>query len=443
MTHNCPEGPYRQQYENAGGDPFAPQPYAEPAYDPYPYPHPQEHAHPVTATAIAPAPEPVAAPKAPGRDRYLDLLRATALIRVVLFHTVGWAWLTVVFPSMGVMFALAGSLMARSLSRPAAGVIRDRIRRLLPPLWVFGAMMLGFMFYAGWRASAEDGLWWWLKILNYLVPVGAPPFPWAVGTDTDLLGTGWAVSAIVPLWYLRTYLWFVVASPLLLMAFRRSPWLTMLAPIALTAVIETGLVTIPGETGSAVSAFAQFGACWILGFAHQDGLLKKIPRYIVVSSAAMVMAFGLWWASGHLTEEGWNLNAIPLAQATWSLGFTTILLTYSPSWQRLPGRLARFDKLVTLFNNRAITIYLWHNILILLAVPLIDLLWKIPFVSDNFAEMLGNSYQFLTFVLVWPLLALMILAVGWVEDVAGRRSPRLWPNGKARSKVAQRSEATG
>ncbi|MFD4683184.1 hypothetical protein ACFWO0_10725, partial [Streptomyces sp. NPDC058461] len=67
-----------------------------------------------SAPAPAPVPSPAdaapAAPKKPGRDRYLDLLRSIALVRVVLYHIFGWAWLTVLFPSMGVMFALAGSL---------------------------------------------------------------------------------------------------------------------------------------------------------------------------------------------------------------------------------------------------------------------------------------------------------------------------------------------
>ena len=87
------------------------------------------------APAVVPEPDvaPPPGPKRPGRDRYLDLLRSIALVRVVAYHLFGWAWLTVLFPSMGVMFALAGSLMARSLSRPAWGVIRGRVRRLLPP----------------------------------------------------------------------------------------------------------------------------------------------------------------------------------------------------------------------------------------------------------------------------------------------------------------------
>ncbi|NEE40838.1 acyltransferase, partial [Streptomyces sp. SID7982] len=149
------------------------------------------------------------------------------------------------------------------------------------------------------------------------------------------------------------------------------------------AVIGTGLVTIPGETGNALSDFAVFGSCWVLGFAHHDGLFKDVPRYLTVSVASIVMGFGLWWASGHLTADGWDLNDIPLAQATWSLGFCVILLQYAPSWQELPGRLARFDRLVTLANNRAVTVYLWHNLLILATIPLIDLLWEIPYVDAH------------------------------------------------------------
>ncbi|MEV6396425.1 acyltransferase [Streptomyces sp. NPDC051907] len=366
---------------------------------------------------------------APGRDRYLDLLRSLALVRVVVYHIFGWAWLTILFPSMGVMFALAGSLMARSLSRPALGVIRGRIRRLLPPLWAFAAFLVPAMFLDGWKPDAEAGLWWWADLLNYLLPIGAPPFPWSLGDQAGLVEQSWAAQAGMPLWYLRTYLWFVVASPLLLWAFRKAPWATLLAPLALTAVVGTNLVKIPGEVGSALVDFATFGACWVLGFAHQSGLLKEIPRHLVVSCSALVMAFGLWWASGHLGPDGWDLNDIPLAQATWSFGFVAILLLYSPSWQQLPGRLARFDRHITLSNNRAVTIYLWHNTLIMTTIPLIDLLWHVPFVEAHLGGALESTYTLWMLVLIWPLIGLAIVGVGWIEDLAAQRRPRLWPNG--------------
>ncbi|MFF7645910.1 acyltransferase family protein [Streptomyces canus] len=381
----------------------------------------------------------VPAPKAPGRDRYLDLLRSLALVRVVLYHLFGWAWLTVLFPSMGVMFALAGSLMARSLNRPTLSVIRGRIRRLLPPLWAFSAVVLPLMFLGGWKLSEDpdhSGTWGLLELVNYVIPIGAPPYPWEVGFPHDLLESTWADQAVGPLWYLRAYLWFVLASPLLLWAFRRVPWATLLAPLALTAVVGTGIVTIPGELGNAVTDFAVYGSCWVLGFAHHEGVLAKVPRYLAVSGSVLVMSFALWWVSGHPGPEGWDLNDIPLAQATWSFGFVVILLQYSPSWQELPGRLARWDKLVTLSNNRAVTIYLWHNLLIMATVPIIDLAYSLPFMqSDRAVAALDSTDTLWMFVLVWPLIGLAILAFGWIEDLAAKRGPRLWPNGSRRRRV--------
>ncbi|GAA3998357.1 acyltransferase [Streptomyces marokkonensis] len=421
-----PAGPY--------GSPYAGEPNGAAGVPYHPVPG-QRTTEPAAQAEPAPAPATPAAKK-PGRDRYLDLLRSIALVRVVVYHLFGWAWLSVLFPSMGVMFALAGSLMARSLKRPAMGVIRGRVRRLLPPMWAFAAVVLTMMFVNGWNPTKdpEGGAWGLIELFNYIVPIGAPPYPWHVGSPSGLLEDTWAVQAAGPLWYLRAYLWFVIASPLLLWLFRKAPWPTMLAPLGLTAIVGTGVVTIPGETGLAITDFAVYGGCWVLGFAHHEGLLKQIPRYVSVSCASLVMAFGLWWASNHLGPDGWDLNDIPLAQATWSFGFVVILLQYSPSWQELPGRLAKWDKLITLSNNRAVTIYLWHNLLIMATVPIIDLAYRLPFMQNERAmNALDGAYTIWMFALVWPLIGLMVLAVGWVEDLAAKRKPRLWPNGTKRS----------
>lgn len=439
MTHGHPAGP------GTGPEPPTPA-YGMPQQRTAPYPaarrgdapqggFPQADA-PWTGVPAAEEPPAPAPPKKPGRDRYLDLLRSLALVRVVLYHLLGWGWITVLFPSMGVMFALAGSLMARSLKRPALGVIRGRVRRLLPPLWLFAAVVVTMMFLQHWNPTKDPDFgptWGVVDMFNYILPVGAPPYPSHLGSDSGLLDLSWPEEAAGVLWYLRAYLWFVALSPLMLWAFRRVPWATLLAPLALCAVVTTGVVTIPGETGNAVGDFATYGSCWILGMAHNEGWLAKIPRYAAVSLAALVMAFGLWWASGHLGPDGWDLNDIPLAQAAWSLGFVVILLQYSPSWQELPGRLARWDKLVTLSNNRAVTIYLWHNTLIMATVPIIDQAYGLPFLgSDRAASAIDATYTLWMVVLVWPLIGLAILAFGWVEDIAAKRRPRLWPNGVRR-----------
>ena len=59
-------------------------------------------------------------------------------MRVVLNHAFGWVWLTFLFPSMGVMFALAGSLAAASIDRAPHqpwAFMAGRVRRLVPSLW--------------------------------------------------------------------------------------------------------------------------------------------------------------------------------------------------------------------------------------------------------------------------------------------------------------------
>ena len=82
-------------------------------------------------------------PRSSGREFCIDALRVAAILRVVLYHVVELGWLTVVFPAMGVMFAIGGSLTARSLtagggavggraSRSTTAVVVSRFRRLLP-----------------------------------------------------------------------------------------------------------------------------------------------------------------------------------------------------------------------------------------------------------------------------------------------------------------------
>lgn len=90
-------------------------------------------------------------------------------------------------------------------------------------MWAFGAVALAMMFANGWNPAKEDGSWGLIGLFNYIVPIGAPPYPWELGSPSGLLDETWAVQAAGPLWYLRAYLWFVIASPLLLWAFRRAP----------------------------------------------------------------------------------------------------------------------------------------------------------------------------------------------------------------------------
>ncbi|MGI5426205.1 acyltransferase family protein [Streptomyces sp. CA-179760] len=371
----------------------------------------------------------------PVRDRYFDLLRALALFRVVLYHLTGWAWLPLVFPSMGVMFALAGNLMARSLKRPPVQVIRGRLRRLLPPLWLLGVVGVTGMVLQGWGPDADGHPgWWWLHLTFWIVPLSDPPYAAGLPGVHGFIGEDWAAELAGPLWYIRAYLWFVLLSPLLLKALRALPVVTLLAPIALAVAFEHSYLALPGERfPSALTDFSTFGACWILGMAHQEGILKRLPRYIVPSVAPVIALAGLWYALHHDFGTGNDLDSMPLAQALWSFGTVFLLLHISPSWSEWPRRLRRWAGPITLLNSRAVTIYLWHNTCILVAATLWDRLWAVTVLEQNVPGLLESVWPVL--VLVWLLIGGCVLAFGWVEDLAAKRRPRLWPRSEPRVRV--------
>ncbi|WUE65752.1 acyltransferase [Streptomyces europaeiscabiei] len=368
----------------------------------------------VTATATATAvgnPQPAVpdteAAKAQVRDRYFDTLRALALIRVVTYHTFGWPWAGMVFPSMGIMFALAGTLMAKSLDRPASEVIRSRFRRLLLPFWFWGLFVVVAMLVHGWMPGRQIVFW--------VVPLGDPP------------GNAWGEQAWEILWYLRTYLWFVLLSPLLLKLFRLVPVPVLLLSLSPILVFHFFREPPDDRLGSALTDLATFLFCWMLGFAHRDGVLARLKPFAVTVLSLAALGLGAWYAFTHQEETGsYDLDDIPLAQAFYSAGFVTLLL-YAKAYFKvdLAGLTCfpRLDRIVTIFNSRAVTIYLWHEIALILAVPLIDRFWNVP----AFEKYLPLESQWFMFGIGWLLIGAFVLLCGWVEDVAARKKPKLLP----------------
>ncbi|MEU6379840.1 acyltransferase [Streptomyces sp. NPDC046909] len=373
---------------------------------------------PTLATADAPTVQlPRQAPRKRGRDLYLDFLRTLALIRVVTYHTFNWAWLTLAFPAMGVMFALAGSLMARSLDRhdrTATAVVRARMRRLLPPVWLFGACVVVAMLVKGWVPERGGGrAAGWARMVFWIVPLSDPP----------AADSAWAQQIVAPLWYIRAYLLFVMLSPLLLRLFRRLPWVSVAGFLALAAVAQTGTLPLPVRVEEPLTDLVTFGACWLLGFAHRDGLVRRLRAVRVEAVAVAVMLVGGWFAVTHQTEEGYDLGAIPLAQALWSFGFVFLLLRFGPRTDAWVTRFRPVHATVVLFNARAVTVYLWHEVALVLGVLLIDQMWRVPMLERTLP--LGENC--FLFLVAWPLIALAVLLIGWTEDWAAKRPSRLWP----------------
>jgi peptidoglycan/LPS O-acetylase OafA/YrhL len=334
------------------------------------------------------------------RNRYFDLLRFLAIIRVVVYHVAHWPILTLLFPAMSVMFALAGSLMAASLDKWGTAAVGRRLRRLLPSLWLLAAIFVPAMLITG----VLPATW---RIVLWAFPLADPP------------AAGWGALALSVIWYLRDYLWFVLVSPLALPLFRRFPWPTLLAPYLLLVVVELGFPGAP----IVLRDFGLYFGAWLLGFAHHDGLLRRIPRSVLLSVVGVLAVFGLTWALTHQGNRAYDLNDIRFANAAWSAAFILLMFGLAPTVRAgWVNRHTLFARVVTIVNRRALTIYLWHMPFVVLMPPM--------------AARFGWSHHdpvglTVKLVVVFVLVGLAVLAFGWVEDLAARRRPQLVPGASA------------
>ena len=379
-----------------------------------------ERPQPATAGPVAP---PTDAPSAraaggPGRDRYIDSLRALALVRVVTYHLFGWIWLPIIFPSMGIMFALAGSLVAASLDREQrhyGRVLAKRLRRLLPPLWALGLVLVPAMLVWGWTVESDlASPLSWDTMLLWLVPFATPP------------ASSWGADMVVPLWYISTYLWLMLLSPALLWLFRRWPRRMMVFPVVFVVLASVGVIELEGRSGDMMLYVATYMACWLLGFAHHDGMLRRIPLSRVIPMSAALAAIGLWYAFTFPDPaSGPNVSDIPLASTFFSLGVVLLLLRLylDFSWMK---KVPVLDGLVAAMNRRAMTIYLWGNTVIALALWLLD---QSPITAQFTDEETPEPVKaaLVVFAATWILMGAFVLAFGWVEDVAAGRRPQLLP----------------
>ncbi|WP_158220307.1 acyltransferase, partial [Kineosporia sp. A_224] len=368
--------------------------------------------------AAAAEPADRAAPAAPGRqrDRYIDTLRAVALVRVMTYHSFGWAWLPLLFPSMGIMFALAGSLVAGSLDRSPGNpwrVLRKRTIRLLPPVWLFGLVVVPVMLVAGWTHTAAAGSPLNVRtLLLWVLPISDPP--------GSALGEDW----VLPLWYVRTYLWFMLLSPMALWLFRHWPRRMLALPVGVVALWTLGVLPLDGRSGDVVLSLATFGGCWLLGFAHHDGRIRRTPALKVVAAGLGLMGLGLAYAVTHPDPaSGYDIDNIPLADMLYCLGAVLVLLRLYPDFSWM-ARHVVLDRLVAVVNSRAMTIYLWGNVAIFLSHPLLDL-WSVTAALDQ-DTWVGATQAYLA---SWLVLVACVLAFGWCEDLAARRPVRInpWP----------------
>jgi fucose 4-O-acetylase-like acetyltransferase len=311
--------------------------------------------------------DPTANHSRPSRDRFIDLLRATAIITIVCLHWLmpvvsyddgvlstanalatgaGWAitWVAQVMP---LIFFAAGAAAAMSLDarrrRPGPGAtsawVAERLHRIGRPVIPLAAV--------------------WLALPYLLIAAGLPAQPVEIA------------SALVGrlLWFLAAYVLLIILTPALLRLHSSTGGLA----IALfgSAAIVVDLVRFGWFDGAAWAGYPNvllvWGAVYLAG-AHYGRGHRWRPRRALAAAGAAVLAtalavgFGPYPTSmiGMPDSAVSNMNppsAALLGVAVMHLGIAMAALRPLVVWaSRRP-----VTELLGWISQRTMTIYLWHT----------------------------------------------------------------------------------
>lgn len=298
------------------------------------------------------------------RNRYVDALRAASILVVVFGH-----WLMAGPELLGDGTLEIGHLVASSTLIQAL----TWIFQVMPVFFFVG----GFANAAAWRSARARGEdyphWLRTRLRRLAMPVLPLLVFWAIagslaigfGLDPDLLRAG-SQAALVPVWFLATYIVAVALAPLTLTLWERYGWWLMVGLTATAAIVD--VLTIAG--GIDWLRWANYLFVWnavhALGYAWADGRLGSVRRRVAIGLGSLAGLTALVAALPYpLAMVGLDAAAItnsnPPKVTLVFLGlFQFGLLTALERPAREMLERARLWTGVVAISSLIMTLYLWH-----------------------------------------------------------------------------------
>ncbi|EFC82269.1 acyltransferase [Parafrankia sp. EUN1f] len=363
------------------------------------------------------------------RERYIDLLRATAIVLVVLGHWLisvleydergeltghsalesqPWAypitWLVQVMPLFFIVggYANAASLTShRRRGGDAATWLQNRAGRLVPPTTTLLVVLAGSALIA--RLS---------------------------GADPDLTRMAvWVAS--IPLWFLSAYLVVVLLAPVMFRLHQHHGW-----RVPAVLVVLVGLGDLARLCGADAWGDGNFVFGWLaihqIGFAWQGGQLSFRPQLwlpLLVGGLAVVFLLTVPgpYSISMIDVSGQRMhNASPptlalLADTAFQLGLVLMLRDPAERWLRR----ARPWQAVVAVNTVVLTVFLWHMSAVLLVVGLLNALDALP--TPPAATAAWWLWRLPWLVMLTVALTILVTIFGRIEVHGPRLAPAPCP----------------
>ncbi|MDN3026748.1 acyltransferase [Streptomyces sp. S.PB5] len=296
-----------------------------------------------------------------GRDRYVDFLRAWAILLVVLGH-----WLIT-----ALVWEPGGGIRAPELLAEVPWTQWLTLGFQIMPLFFFAG---GYAAGGSWAAARGAGSGWVRRrVLRLLVPAGvysglvllAVAVCQGVGVEPGTLElVGWAMG--MQFWFLPVYVVLSAVTPVLYAAHRR--W-GLLVPVGMGVVAGVAAYTPHLGMLDHLLYLLVWGIAYQLGFCWRDGLLQGKGLGLAVCGGlgfAGLVGFGPFPVSliRVTGQEPSNTDPPSLAMLAWVVAQVGVCLLVAPVVRRLLVR-ERVWRVVRGVGGASMTLYLWHMVPVL------------------------------------------------------------------------------
>jgi surface polysaccharide O-acyltransferase-like enzyme len=356
----------------------------------------------------------------PERNRYVDFLRAVSILCVIFGHWLiatgyysegklapgdvleiePWTqWLTWIFQVMPVFFIVGGYANAVSLESARrrrvayAGWLATRLNRLISPL---------LLLLLAWAMIAL--IMHWLGVSRGVIQLASK-------------------AALVPIWFLAIYVMVVILAPATHAAWRRWGLATLVAGVALTAIVDLAFFVADLTWLGWSNYFWVWLTVHQLGYAWRDGRLGGPIRRLTYSALGliglMLLVFTGPYPLAMVGSPGPGIsNTLPpkitlLALAVFQFG---LLLSLETPMRRLLNG-AHLWTATVLINSMIMTLYLWHLTVMVIVVSL-------AYLADGFGLGLepGSAHWWWTRPLWLAALTLALVPVALLLSPLERRA---------------------
>jgi fucose 4-O-acetylase-like acetyltransferase len=297
------------------------------------------------------------------RNRAVDFLRAISILVVVFGHWLmaapeivdgevriagligqhAWAqWLTWVLQVMPVFFFVGGYAnvvgwrAARRDHTPYATWLRERLRRLILPA---------------------------VPVLAFWAPVAA--IAWRSGIDPDLIAIA-SQAALVPTWFLATYVLIVALAPLTVTLWERSGWWAIAGTTAIAALVDVASLGVGIDGAAWINYLFVWNAVHMLGYAWADDRIGAVRTRLVLAAGGLVtltalVAFGPYPVAMVGLDNAAVTNSNPPKVTLIALGLFQfgLAMAMEGPMRRWLSRPRQWTAVVAI-NGSIMSLYLWH-----------------------------------------------------------------------------------